>query len=167
MTPANKNNADAAAAPVLEEIKWFPALKERKSIIKGFFFRRWRVSLYFQLALAWCQAISNRVRVCSGNRAANSPSFWKVGKPNLKISYQPMQLLIHFLFEFSLNKWKKKTLLLHPETLLIWKIFKLYKNQSSQISRHFTLHIHTLRQSCLFVSKEAAQCLLERKMHSI
>lgn len=38
MAPANKNNADAAAAPVLEEIKWFPALKERKSIIKGFFF---------------------------------------------------------------------------------------------------------------------------------
>lgn len=38
MTPANKNNADAAAAPVLEEIKWFPALKERKSIIKGFIF---------------------------------------------------------------------------------------------------------------------------------
>lgn len=38
MAPANKNNADAAAAPVLEEIQWFPALKERKSIIKGFFF---------------------------------------------------------------------------------------------------------------------------------
>lgn len=36
MAPANKNNADAAAAPVLEEIKWLPALKERKT----FFFQK-------------------------------------------------------------------------------------------------------------------------------